>query len=226
MASSPDFDRSSDSPSPSDGDRPQRSAPQKTRVWTSLLAVAFAAMVVSCCLCGILLMRQWPSFHQDPAAAEALTRQMLAIDIPEVFEPQGTIEWNVLLVLTMRGAYYTHQVDDGELTLLKLDSPLISQPDFREHVIHALRQNGAGSGFDLNVLHSETKRFDIAGETQVPFQFLRAEDRTTGTERRLVDGVVTGKRGPVLVALWLDEDVWDEDMVTQLIQSIGVETSP
>jgi hypothetical protein len=226
MASSADFDRASDSQSPSPGDQPRPgSAPAKTRVWTYLLAITLAAIVGSCCLCGVLLMQQWPSFQQDPAAAEALTHQMLALEIPEVFEPQGTIEWNVLFVLTMRGAYYTHQVGDGELTLLKLDSPLISQPDFRQHVIDALRQNGAGSGFDLNVLQSETRTFGIAGE-QVPFQFLRAEDRTTGEERRLIDGVVTGKQGPVLVALWFDEDIWDEELVTRLIQSIGEETTP
>jgi hypothetical protein len=226
MARSADFDRSSDSQSPSHGDRPRTgSAPRKTKVWTYLLAIAFAAIVGSCCLCGVLLLQQWPSFHQDPAAAEALTHQMLAIEIPEVFEPQGTIEWNVLFVLTMRGAYYSHQVGEGELTLLKLDSAWISQPHFREHVIESLRQNGAGSGFDLNVLHSEEREFGIGGE-QVRFQFLRAEDRTTGEERRLVDGVVSGKQGPVLVALWLDEDLWNEEMVTRLIQSIGLETTP
>jgi hypothetical protein len=226
MAIPADFDRSSDSQSPSHGDRPRPgSAPAKTRVWTYLLAIAFATIVGSCCLCGGLLMQQWPSFQQDPAAAEALTQQMLAIEIPEVFEPQGTIEWNVLFVLTMHGAYYSHQVGDGELTLLKLDSAWISQPDFREHVIDSLRQNGAGSGFDLNVLHKETRTFEIGGK-HASFQFLRAEDRTTGEERRLVDGVVTGKQGPVLVALWLDADLWNEELVTLLIQSIGVETTP
>ncbi len=196
------------------------STPQASRVWTLVLAVTLSLLVGSCCLCGVFLSRQWPTFEQDPLAAEALTKELLAIEIPPNFEPQGTIDWHVWLLLHMRGAYYVHTVDDGELSFLEVDSRFISQPDFRQHIIDSLHQHGAGSGFDLDVRKSESKTFSINGEA-VPFNFLTAEDRTSGEGRRLVDGVVTLDGRPILISLWVDEDLWDEAMVTRLIESIG-----
>lgn len=195
-------------------------APQASRVWTFLLAATLSLSVGSCCLCGVFLSRQWPTFEQDPVAAEALAGELLAIEIPPNFEPQGTIDWSVWLLLHMRGAYYVNTVDEGELSFLEVDSRFISQPDFRQHIIDSLHQHGAGSGFDLNVRKNETKSFLVNGES-VTFTFLTAEDRSTGTGRRLVDGVVTLDGHPVLVSMWVTEDLWDEDMVTRMIESIG-----
>ncbi len=193
--------------------------PPASRVWTLVLAVTLSLLVGSCCLCGVFLSRQWPTFEHNPTAAEALTHELLSIEIPPNFEPQGTIDWNVWLLLHMRGAYYVHAVDDGELSLLEVDSRFISQPDFREHIISSLHQHGAGSGFDLNVRKTETRSFNVNGEA-VPFTFLTAEDRSTGKARRLVDGVVTVNGRPILVSLWVAEDLWDDAMIARLIESI------
>jgi len=223
MARSRDVDRTSESQRPSD-DGGERSTRRKTSpLWSVLLVITFAGIVGTCCLCGVFVYRQRPSFQDDPAAAVELTGQMLSIDIPQTFAPKGTIEWHVWWFLTMRGAYFTHTVDDGELTLLEVDSRFLSQPEFHQHIVDSLHQQGAGSGFDLNVLHTETKVLTIGG-AEVPFEFLTAEDRSTGAGRRLVDGVVTGKRGPVLVSLWVDEDIWDEESVIRMLESVG--TSP
>ncbi len=221
MASSHDADRGSDSQRTSSGanDTPAP-ARQGSRLWTAVLLILFASIIGSCCLCGGFLFRQWPTFQEDPTAAEELTRQLLSIEIPETFTPQGTIEWHVSFLLTMRGAYFSHTIDDGALTLLEVDSQFMERPAFRRHIIDSLHQHGAGSGFDLKVLQTETRVFDVAGE-QVSFEFLTAEDRSTGEGRRLADGVVVVNGVPVLVSLWVDEDIWDEEMVTRLIESIG-----
>ncbi len=203
-----------------DDDRDAHANPQASRVWTFVLAATLSLLVGSCCLCGVFLSRQWPTFEQDPAAAEALTKELLTIEIPPNFEARGTIDWNVWLLLHMRGAYYAHLIDDGELSFLEVDSRFISQPDFRQHIIDSLHQHGAGSGFDLNVRKTDTKSFDVNGEA-VPFTFLTAEDRSTGKGRRLVDGVVTLNGRPILISLWVADNLWDEAMVTRLIESIG-----
>ncbi|MCA9075703.1 MAG: hypothetical protein KDA93_11765 [Planctomycetaceae bacterium] len=201
-----------------DGNAP--ATPKASRVWTFVLAATLSLLVGSCFLCGVFLSSQWPTFEQDPDAAKALTSQLLTIEIPPNFEPQGTIDWNVWLFVHMRGTYYAHAVDDGELSLLEVDSRFINQPDFRQHIIDSLHQNGAGSGFELNVRKTETKEFTVQGHS-VRFTFITAEDRTTGESRRLVDGVVTFDDRPILIALWVDEDLWDETMVTRLIESVG-----
>ncbi len=221
MASSHDADRGSDSQRTSRGGRDVPAPTRRgSRLWTAVSLILFAAAVGSCCLCGAFLFRQWPTFQDDPAAAEELTRRLLSIEIPETFSPQGTIEWHVSFLLTMRGAYYSHTIDDGALTLLEVDSQFMERPAFRRHIIDSLHQHGAGSGFDLRVLQTESKTFEVAGEP-VSFEFLTAEDRSTGEGRRLVDGVVVVSGAPVLVSLWVDEDIWDEEAVTRLIESIG-----
>ncbi|MCA9026603.1 MAG: hypothetical protein KDA86_15460 [Planctomycetaceae bacterium] len=194
--------------------------PQASRVWTFILAATLSLIVGSCCLCGVFLSRQWPTFEQDPVAAQSLTSELLTIEIPPNFEPKGTIDWNIWLFLHMRGAYYANTVDDGELSFLEVDSRFISQADFRQHIINSLHQHGAGSGFDLNVRKSETKSFNVNGE-DVRFSFMTAEDRTSGDERRLVDGVVTLDGRPLLISFWVDEDLWDEATITRMIESIG-----
>lgn len=195
--------------------------PQQTsRVWTLLLAASLSLMVGSCFLCGVFLSSQWPTFEQDPTAAETMTAELLSLEIPTNFEPQGTIDWNVWLLLNMRGAYYAHTVDEGELSLLEVDSRLIGQSDFRQHIINSLHQHGAGSGLELDIRKTEAKTFSVNG-SPVIFNFITAEDRTSGDGRRLVDGVVTIDDRPILISLWVDEDLWDEAMVTRLIESIG-----
>ncbi|MGD9854523.1 MAG: hypothetical protein AB7U20_06180 [Planctomycetaceae bacterium] len=226
MASSRDVDRTAEAGRPAGRECGGRGSPRRNSpFWSVVLAVVFASTVGSCCLCSGLLYRQRPQFLQDPATAATFTRQMLSIDIPESFTPQGTINWHVPFLLTMRGAYFSQSVSTGELTLLEVNSQFIEQPEFRRHIIESLRQHGAGSGFDLNVLQTETKVFQI-GQEPVEFEFLTAEDRTTGKGRRLVDGVVAGTNGPVLVSLWVDEEIWDAEQVTRMIESIDRTPQP
>lgn len=221
MARSRDINRRDPSPEPTTGDAEGGPSRWKGSLWSVLAVLAFAAVVGLCCLCGGVFYQQWPTFHDDPATAEELAQQMVAIDVPETFQPKGTVEWHIWWFLTMRGVYYAHTVDDGELTLLEVDSQFLSQPEFRQHIVNSLHEQRAGSGFDLNVLQSETRSLTVQGE-EVEFEFMEAEDRSTGEGRRLVDGVVSGREGrPVLVSLWLDEDIWDEEAVVRMIESIG-----
>jgi len=183
---------------------------------TSALLIA----VGSCCLCGGLFYYQWPHFESDPEAAATLTRQMLPVRVPESFTPEGTIEWSFWMLLQMRGAYFVLRDGDGELSFLEVDSRFIDNAEFRNHIRQSLREHGAGGGYDLAVRESQTKTYDIAGQS-VTFQFLQADDRTTGAQRRLVDGIVEGTNGPVMISLWVDEESWDPEMVERLIESIG-----
>ncbi|MBX3436627.1 MAG: hypothetical protein KF861_03985, partial [Planctomycetaceae bacterium] len=172
--------RDADHASPGGPNSESESVPrQRSSLWTVLVALGFAGVVGSCCLCSGALYRQRPVIRDDPEAAVDLVGRMLSIDIPDVFAPQGTIEWQVPFLVTMRGAYFSRASDRrrvGELTFLEVESRTVSQPWFRRHVVDSLHQHGAGSGFDLTVLHTETKIFEI-GNSKVPFEFLTAEDR-------------------------------------------------
>ncbi len=122
--------------------------------------------------------------------------------------------------MTMRGAYFVHSLGDGEISLLQVNSAYLSQPGFREHIIRSLQEQGAGGGFELNIRESNVRTIDVFARP-VEFRFTSGEDRTTGAERRLVDGVVDGIEGPVLIVLWVDEDNWSEEQVLGMLESIG-----
>jgi hypothetical protein len=187
----------------------------------SLIAtIGFVAVIASCCLCSGTVYYKRPRFISDPDTAVALTQDILPVTVPETYSPQGVIRWDLWMMLKMQGAYYTLDIGEGELSFLEVDSRYLDNAQFRDHILASLREHGAGGGFNLAVRNAETREFEIGGQT-VPFQFLAADDRTTGSKRRLVDGIVDGTSGPVLISLWVDEEYWDPQLVEQMIASIG-----
>jgi hypothetical protein len=205
-----------DAASTADADRSSR----KTRLMSILATAAFVAVIASCCLCGGTVYYKRPRFISDPDSAVALTGEILPVRVPETFSPRGVIHWDLWMMLKMQGAYYTLDTGEGELSFLEVDSRFIDNAQFRDHILASLREHGAGGGFNLAVRSAETREFDVGGQS-VPFQFLAADDRTTGSKRRLVDGIVDGTNGPVLISLWVDEEYWDPQQVEQMITSIG-----
>lgn len=206
----------SDTSKPGDTSRTAR----KSRLVSMAASIGLALLIGSCCLCGGAIYYQWPAFHSDREEAIAITNQILPVTVPESFTAEGTIVWKIWMFLTMEGAYYTHRDGPGELSFLEVESRFLSNDDFRAHILRSLREHGAGGGFDLKIRNAETKTYDINGQP-AEFRFLEAEDRTTGNGRRLVDGIVQGINGPVMVSLWVDEQNWDPQMVDDMIASIG-----
>lgn len=195
---------------------------EKSRLKSIAATVGLVIVVGSCCLCGGAVWQKQPTFLTDPVAAVTVRREILPVTVPTVFAPEGAIEWDLWMFVRMQGAYYTLTTGDGELSFLAVDSSFINNVDFRDHIKQSLREHGAGGGFDLAVKATDTKTYEINGQS-VEFQFLKAEDRTTSRDRRLVDGVVEGPQGPVMISLWIDEESWDPQMVDDMIASIGSE---
>lgn len=191
-----------------------------SRLVAVLLTLVIGGVLASCCACGGFLYLYGPEFQEDPDAAQALAGQLLPMDVPAVFEPRGTIVWTIWPLMTMKGVYYEHTFGEGELTLLQIDSAYMSQQGFREHVTRSLQEQGAGSGFELAVQETVDRSIDVYGRP-VTFRFTKAEDRTSGDGRRLVEGVVEGPDGPVLLNLWVDEENWSEEQTVEMIESIG-----
>ena len=194
-------------------------APARNRLMSIVATAGLVIVVGSCCLCGGAVWQKQPDFLADPAAAAGVTGEILPVTVPAVFTPEGAIQWDLWMLVNMQGAYYTLTTGDGELSFLQVDSRFIDNIDFRDHIIRSLREHGAGGGFDLAVKATETRTYEVGGES-VDFTFLKAQDRTTGRDRRLVDGIVSGPHGPVMISLWLDEENWDPQMVDDMIASI------
>jgi hypothetical protein len=184
------------------------SQPQPRGRWATVLATAAAiALVAVCGLCGAGLFYFRPQLTEDAARVGVVEAEMLRIDVPPDFEPRGTIEWNVLGLVLMRGVYYELVGGDGLLMLLHVDSRLMGEPDVREHVERTLREKGGG-GPPLEITESEDRIFNVRGRN-VTFRYRRGRDPANDSRYRLVEGVVDGNTGTVLIAFRIAEEAWE-----------------
>lgn len=176
--------------------------------------------VVGCLVCGAGLYVFRPSISEDPDAVAPLAAEMLRVDVPTAFEPRGTIEWDFFWLVLMRGVYYELTGDEGMLMFLQVDSGLMREEDIREHVERTLREKGGG-GPPLTITTSEERVYEVRGR-KVTFNFRVGESPADRTKHHLVEGIVDGNAGAVLVAFRITDESWaeNEPLVVETIRSI------
>jgi hypothetical protein len=214
----------SDAPSPSPAAdkflRGLSQSKERSR-WSTFVTIGTVVCLVAICgLCGGGLYHFRPSIAEDPAHVGVVEQQMLRIAVPAEFEPRGTIEWDFFGVVLLRGVYYELSGGDGMLMLLQVDSRLMEETDVREHVERTLREKGGG-GQPLTITESEDRIFNVKG-ANVTFRYRRGKSPADNSQYRLVEGVVDGNTGKVLLAFRIAEDAWAkrEGAVESAITSI------
>ena len=176
-------------------------------------------LLLACCICGGAMFYFRPRIEQNPEKAVALTKQMLReITIPAKFKPRGTIELNVFHQLQVRGAYYEMPNVESVLALIHVDSSWNSKARVRQHIRETLLERG---GAEEPLLVQKREDHDVQiGKEMVRFEFATAIDLATDKPYRLVEGLVNGTTGDVLVCLKIDADAWNEEMVLEMLKSI------
>ncbi len=176
-------------------------------------------LMLACCICGGAMFYFRPKIEQSPEKALALTKQMLrAITIPEGFEPRGTIELNVFHQLQVSAAYYEMPKVDSVLALIHVESRWSSQARVRQHIRETLLDRG-GAEVPLLVQEREVREVPV-GPDIVRFEFSTGKDLATDKTYKLVEGLVPGTTGDVLVCFKIDSDAWDEAAVLTMLKSI------
>jgi hypothetical protein len=178
-----------------------------------LTGLLTTVLLGTCCFCGIAAWWLRPQIHEDPERASELTRQIVAITIPDTFQPRGTIEWNLGFVVHLRGVYYERLFGDGVLTLLEVDSLLANDDKIRQHIRDTLLEEGT-TGTHLVIDKKLTRKevFDIGGKP-VTFTIDTARDNRTTEVYQLLEGVFPGKSGLVLLSLRVDSRYWQDEAV-------------
>lgn len=187
-----------------------------------LLAGFVSAMLLLFgCLCGGALWWFRPQIHEEPDRARELLTEIVDIRIPDVYQPQGTVEWNLAFLMDVRGVYYERFVGDGILTIVEVTSRIGMDDDVRRHIRQTLLEKGGGGApLVINDAETERRRFEIRGE-EVPFTFEIGRDPPSGRTFRIVEGVFDGKAGQVLLSLRVNEEHWDVGTIVEMLQSIG-----
>lgn len=198
----------------------QDEAESTTPRWVVILLSALGVTLIAVCgICGGGLYYFSPELANDPEQAVALTDQIATVDIPEPFEPAGIIDWNLAFVMQMRGAYYEIPPDEGLLMLIAVQGPLFRQETLRQHIDRTLRETGGGST-PLVTDETTVREITTALGDPVPFEFEKAVDPDTNAIYRMVEGVVTGPAGSILIALRVKQEQWNEQSIVEMLRSI------
>jgi hypothetical protein len=180
-------------------------------------------LLLACCLCGGGLFYFRPKIEQNPEKAVALTSMMLRkVTIPPSFEPRGTIELNVFHQLQVNGAYYERPKVDSILALIHVDSSWNSKARVRQHIRETLLERGVA---EEPLQKIEQVNVEIAvGQSQklVNFEFSTCRDVATEKTYKLVEGLVDGISGDVLICYRIDAEHWPEEepRVRTMLESI------
>lgn len=182
-------------------------SPERSR-WATVLATLTSLLLLALCgACGYGFYFFRPTLAEDRDRVGVVEQSMLRITVAPEFEPRGTIEWDFFGLVLMRGAYYEIPGGDGLLMLLQVDSRLMEEADVREHVERTLREKGGG-GPPLKITSSEDRLFSVRGQ-HVTFRYRTGESTDDGERFRLVEGIVPGNSGQVLIAFRIPEQSWE-----------------
>jgi hypothetical protein len=201
--------------------RASRPTERRARGWLNrALAVLLAGGLVAIGVVGaVAINRVRPRVVEDPSRVVELTGSLLDVDVPDDFRPRGTIEWSVGTLGSVRGAYYDVGEGDGLLMFVAVDSRYSHKASVREHIERVLRDEGGDTAGLVRDGPAQTRDVAIRGEA-VPFTFETRRDKS-GQEHRLVEGVVEGTGGQVLIAVrFRSEGPLTEEAVVGMLGSI------
>lgn len=205
-----------------------RPAERPSRRWLNraLAALLVGGLVAIGIVGAVAFNRLRPRVVEDAARVVELTGSVLDIDVPEQFRPRGTIEWSVGAVGSVRGAYYdvagagAGAGADGLLMIIAVDSRYSDRSSVRAHVERVLREEGGDTADLVRQETPRTRNVSIRGEA-VPFTFATRKARSSQEEYRLIEGVVEGAAGQVLIAVrFRNGGPLTEEAVVRMLESI------
>jgi hypothetical protein len=152
----------------------------------------------------------------SPEEISAIRDEMISgIDLPEGFEPRMGVNLPLGGLSLQMAVYSTSDVpDQGGTVLMLMHSTLpISDEDLRRQM-----DQQAGNQ-ELTIESRETRAVEVDGET-INFEFSKGKMKKDGSEMRQVSGLIPGRKGSVLLLMFVPEENWDEEQVLEILKSI------
>ncbi len=200
------------------------SLPKKTGMSTTTKVVLVmltvgGGMLLLCC--GGAIAFTWYAARQvqnsmttNPVQVQEMTEQIVSIDIPESYEPKTSM---TMEMFGMKMSNYARKDDPRGVLIVMQNRAGFNANDeqSRKRMLDQMRmQMGMQGGAATN---SETREVDIDGE-KVPFQFNTLDQN--GQKMKQVMGLVPLKSGAVLIMIMLPEELYDEDEIVAMLESI------
>ena len=179
--------------------------------------IGFLGMLVCCG--GLVWFGRglMPKLVTSPADVAAVGQEVMKIEIPPEFVGQAGMSMDNW-VMTMKFATYEHKEQKGTLLIgsmqVKIGNPKDQQAAFKNQT---KQQSDGEQG--LKITTTVDREFTIRGKP-VPFKFSEAEQEGTGKKFRLVSSEIATPGGLLIFQLKLEEEVYDEEAVVKMIESI------
>lgn len=191
-----------------------------TKVLLILLAV-FGVFFLICCG-GVVYMGAslQQGFVEDPAEVRALTEELAGgIDVPPEFNPAGGMNIKIPFVdQRVKGALYEGGDNVGVLMLVSLQVLTDDPAQVQFEMENALSQQRPDNE-SIHVEEYEQREFVIRGQ---PAKFYLGRGTRRGGEQEYwqVIGAFEGAEGPTGMMLIVDAENYDEEQISQIIESI------
>lgn len=175
--------------------------------------VGLVIMLLCCGVGGYMMYSFMPKISTTPAEVTEMTKKILEIKIPDDFVPETGMTMDNF-AMTMRIATYKHKEDKGSLILgnltIKMANAGGQKPDIAEKM---------NEGMKLQVGDTTVREFEVKGK-KVPFRFSEATDQEKNRKVRMVEGDIDMPGGATFIKYVIDEELYDEDAVVEMIESI------
>ena len=200
--------------------------PKKKGMSTAMIVVIILGCIAGggfllCCGGAFWLMKSTQA-TMDPQEVIAITKEIVEIEIPDVFQPNMGFDVNIFGAFKEKIAWYESKSGEGLLILMSLEIAAAGDQAVEEaqmqQQLQQLQQQRQGDP-NLRIKKSESREFEVRGE-KVDFNFAETENMDNGDPWRQVTGTFAGKAGTVMLMLKIEEEAYDEDVVIKMIESI------
>ena len=164
---------------------------------------------------GALIFWQVQEHQRRSHCRRKVTSDIATIDIPESFEPIGSID-----IFVMKGVAYKEKSDKGILMIgeFKTGGDVKAQSEQMQMQFRQAFNNGrhGSNEQDLIVEKRETREFTVRG-SKVPFEFETGKAKE-GEEMLRVTGTFPSKGGAGVLVLMVPTEEFDEDDIATMIE--------
>ena len=185
--------------------------------------------VITLAIKGPKLMENYmdEAMSEDPVVIAQRRVELLEIDIPESFQPKGSMDIVVPFVdkRFMMVVAYEGDPPSNSIVLVGLGDSFsgMSPEEMEIKIKESLEKEGLGQPENDANLETKTKNFTIGGR-KTTFVYGTEVDEEGKATRFHVTGTVRGKQAPVFVMITADADQFSEEDLDEIIESI--EPSP
>ncbi len=159
---------------------------------------------------------------ETPAEVDALTKEIIQIDIPEQFTGKMGMKLN-FIVFSMEMAVYEGVTSDSQLMIIQTTQPGAASPEEQmEEIKRQMEQQGQSGEFDQQELQdaeTETKSLTVRGQP-VDFQFTTGMGEDGETTIHQISGAFPSGEGLVILMIQMPDEDYNEEEIVKMIESI------